>query len=143
LDDLLRWYRSSRILGAELDDDGDMLLLQCGSTRPFRFTEPTDIRKLRDDDRPFSEVTYYSYIDLTRQVFANKDGDLEFDDTAVHMSITLLYEPDRQDEPGSDVWVSTPEHIEASVEKFGSLPFVKEWLLRPALRTVVTVDLCG
>jgi hypothetical protein len=144
LDDLLSWNRSSRILGAELDDDGDMLLLQCGSTRRFRFTELTDLRKLGDGDRPFSEAAYYSFIDLTRQVFASdKDSKLEFDDVAVQMSVTLLYGPGREDERGSDVWVWTPEHIEAGVEKFSSLPFVKEWLTRPALRTVITVDPCG
>jgi hypothetical protein len=144
LEALVIWYRSFRIQGAEIDHDGDMLLLQWGTTRPFRFTEPTDLRQFQQYDRSFWDSTNYVFIDLTRQVFvqAGKE-DSEFDDAAVQMSITLCYEPDAPEQQGSDIWIPTPNDIDPSLAKFRAVPLVGNWWSKPAVRIVVTVGRCG
>ncbi len=48
LDELTAWYRDSRVEGAALDEDADMLLLQWGATRPLIVSEPTDLRVRSD-----------------------------------------------------------------------------------------------
>jgi hypothetical protein len=141
---LVDWYASTRIEDAELDEDGDMLLLQWGSTKPFRFTEPTDLRQVGDHEMGLREETNYLFIDLTRQVFARAPGsEAEFDDSAVQMSITLCYQPGAPDHEGSDIWIPTPGDVEASLAKFRSVPLVSALLSKPVARTVVTVGLCG
>jgi hypothetical protein len=144
LQKLASWYEATRIQGAQLDHDGDMLLLQWGSTKPFRFAEPTDLRQFRQYDMNFWDSTNYLFIDLTRQVFARDAGaDIEFDDAAVQMSITLCYEPGVPEQRGCDIWVPTPDDLASCLAKFRAVPFVKTWSSKPAVRTVVTVGRCG
>lgn len=144
LNELIAWYRSSRIQDAELDQDGDMLLLQWGVCRPLKFTEPTDLRSLQPLDTTFFEPSSYRYIDLTRQVFASgSDPEVEFDDAAVQMSITLLYELSSNHQGGSALWIPTPADIEPSIREFHSAPFVKACVTEPCVRAVVSVGYCG
>jgi hypothetical protein len=143
LQQLVDWYRSIRIRGSELDRDGDMLLLQWGETRPLKFTEPTDLRRFDNIDMTFFEPASYRYIDLTRQVFAPTDREAEFDDEAVQMSISLLYEPGSDNQRGSNIWIPTPANIESGLQKFHSVPFVKERRVEPSMRAVVSVSHCG
>lgn len=80
LEELTAWYRNSRVEGAAIDEDADMLLLQWGATCPLVVSEPTDLRKLGDDDLKFGDHEL-QYLDFTRQVFAaGEDEDAEFDD---------------------------------------------------------------
>jgi hypothetical protein len=93
LDDLTNWYRDSRIDGAAIDADADMLLLQWGATRPIIVSEPTDLRGRGDNDFTFAAQEVH-YLDFTRQVFvAGEDEEAEFDAVAVQMSITLGFQP--------------------------------------------------
>jgi hypothetical protein len=143
LDELMAWYKDSRITGAPLDEDADMLLLQWGSIRPLDIPEPTDLRTLGDDNIQFMEREY-QYLNFTRQVSANnEEKSLEFDDVAVQMSITLCYEPSTGSEPNSDLWIDMPSEIERALAKYRTTPFVGILLGIPAWRAVVTVDHCG
>jgi hypothetical protein len=144
LAELAHWYRSTRIRGAEIEEDGDMLLLQWGDTQPCKLNEPTDLRKLSRDDSSIWDTTRYLYIDLTRQVFVqNEDHSAEFDDVAVHMSITLLYEPAPHVQDGSYIYIPSPDDIETHVLQFRAVPFVRDRLCRLTSRSVVTVGHCG
>ena len=69
LDELTTWYRDTRVEGAALDEDADMLLLQSGATRPLIVAEPTDLRERGDDDLKFNDQEL-KYLDFTRQVHA-------------------------------------------------------------------------
>lgn len=44
----------------------------------------------------------------------------EFDDVAVHMSITLLYEAAPRGQKGSYIYIPSPDALEAHVSKFGT-----------------------
>ena len=143
LRELVGWYRSTRIHGAELHRDGDMLLLQWGHSKPLKVIEPTDLRRFESLDMTFFEPKSYRYIDLTRQVFVTTHPEAEFDDEAVQMSIRLLYEPDFKNERSSNLWIQTPTDIESSIQKFHSVPFVKGCITEPSLRAVVIVSHCG
>lgn len=143
LDEVTVWYHDSRIAGAALDEDGDMLLLQWGATRPLDFVEPTDLRIVSNDQIHFFDAPV-RYLDFTRQVFVT-DGDdtLEFDDSAVQMSITLCYALATGNEVGSNLWISTPDQIDHGKSEFYKTPFVHQLRTIPAERAVVTVGLCG
>jgi hypothetical protein len=144
LTELVRWYQSTRIRGAQVQEDGDMLLLQWGDIQPCKLLEPTDLRKFSSDDFSIWDTTRYLYIDLTRQVFAQKDDySAEFDDVAVHMSITLLYEPAAHPQEGSYIYIPSPEDVETHALTFRTVPFVRERLCTSTSRVVVTVGHCG
>jgi hypothetical protein len=143
LGELIAWYKDSRIIGAPLDKDTDMLLLQWGKIRPLDLIEPTDLRTVSDDNIQFMEGKY-QYLNFTRQVFANNEKkSLEFDDTAVQMSITLCYEPSTGSEPNSNLWIGMPSEIESTLAKYRATPFIGILLAIPAQQAIITVDHCG
>jgi hypothetical protein len=143
LGELIAWYKDSRIIGASLDENADMILLQWGEIRPVDLTEPTDLRAVSDGKIQFLE-SKYQYLDFTRQVFANnEEKNLEFDDVAVQMSIRLCYESSTGSEPNSNLWIDMPDKIERAVEKFRATPFVGMLLDMPVRRAYIMVDHCG
>ena len=143
LDELTAWYRDSRITGTEVDYGNDTLLLQWGAQRQLIFSEPTDLRTLNHDAIRFTDQKV-KYLDFTRQVFApGDDTEAEFDDLAVHMSVTLGYDAADGSEPSSNQWISTPDEIESGSKEFTEVPFVQSLLPRPAKSIIVTVDHCG
>ena len=58
LNELIAWYKESRITGTSLTEDGDMLLLQWGVTRPLDIIEPTDMRGIGDEKIKFSDSKF-------------------------------------------------------------------------------------
>jgi hypothetical protein len=138
LEELVRWYRESRVTGAALDEEGDMLLLQWGARQQLDITEPTDLRELGDETLNFGEHDV-PYLDFTRQVCATND-DEEFDDVAVQMSVTLCHELANGAEPGSNLWINTPADIDSKENEFRSVPFVKSLLTVPAQRAIIKVE---
>jgi hypothetical protein len=143
LDELTAWYRKSRIEGASIDEDADMLLLQWGATQPLILSEPTDLRERGDDNLTFADQKV-CYLDFTRQVFvAEKDEEVEFDDAAVQMSITLGFQSADGSEPMSNLWVETPDDLDKGTVGFREIPFVRSHLRIPAQTITITVDHCG
>jgi hypothetical protein len=143
LDQLATWYHRTRIDGADLDQDADMLLLQWGATRPLTFSEPTDLRNLSDDDLQFADHEL-RYLNFTRQVFAAaEEQDAEFDDSAVHMSITLGFDAANGTERASNLWIHTPDGIESGKQQFRGTPFVHSLLNVTPQSVTITVGLCG
>jgi hypothetical protein len=142
LQELTGWYRDVRIEGAALDEDGDMLLLQWGATRPLLFSEPTDLRPRRANLKFGTKDL--QYLDFTRQVFAaGGDEDADFDDAAVQMSITLSYGPAEGTEKSANLWVNTPDDTDDGAREFHNTPFVRSLLQAPAQSVAVTVGYCG
>jgi hypothetical protein len=147
LEEVISWYRDTRITGADLNADGDMLLFQWGAEKPFKVSEPTDMRALRDGEVEFF-TQELQYLDFMRQVFATGDeeGDEreeEFDDLAVQLSITLAYEDATGEEASSNLWIYRPEDVSAGVDKFRSIPFVQSLLFKPARLATFLVNPCG
>jgi hypothetical protein len=143
LDELTTWYRDSRIEGAAVDEDADMLLLQWGATRPLIVSEPADLRQHSDDDLTFADQEM-RYLDFTRQVFvAGEDEEAEFDDVAVQMSITLGYQPSDGTEPMSNLWIEAPDDLDKQVTEFRSIPYVQSHLPLPAQTITIVIDHCG
>ena len=141
LERMADFYRTVRIENADFDADGDALLVQWGSFRPLLVREPIDLRNRRDHDA-FDDVRY-RLLDFTRQVYAPLDDADEFDDIAVHMSISLVLGPATGDEPSGNKWIRRPSKLERGLEKVGAIAFVAEHLHRAASRMVATVDFCG
>ena len=142
LEELTAWYRDVRIECASLDEDGDMLLLQWGATRPPLVSEPTDVRPLGHKIKFGTKDL--RYLDFTRQVFAaGGDEGADFDDAAVQMSITLSYGPADGTEESANQWVNTPDDVDDGVREFRSAPFVQSLLQAAARNVAVTVGHCG
>jgi hypothetical protein len=143
LDELTTWYRHSRIEGAVIDDDADMLLLQWGATRPLIVSGPTDLRERSDDDLTFADQEV-CYLDFTRQIFvAGEDEEVEFDDVAIQMSISLGFQPADGNEPMSNLWIQTPDDLDKGVAEFKDTQFVQSHLRLPAQTITITIDHCG
>jgi hypothetical protein len=139
---VIRFYRDVRIAGADIESDGDMLLLQWGTIEPLLADQPADLRNASDDDLRFDE-TERKYLDFTRQVFAGDEEDAEFDDSAIQLSMTLTYGPATGDEPSSNQWIHQPKGIDRGIKRLRAVPFVAGlWGLRPD-RLVATVNYCG
>lgn len=142
LEALATWYQETRVEGAALDEDADMLLLQWGATRPLVLSGPADLREVGDTDLRFVERDL-QYLDFTRQVFAAVDDEEAFDDAAVQMSITLGFSPADGSEPGANRWIATPGDLEAARREFLGVPFVKERIALPARVIAISVGPCG
>jgi hypothetical protein len=142
LDAVAEWYRDTRVTGALLDEDGDMLLLQWGATRPVDVSEPTDLRRVADGGvRSTSQKQ--TYIDVTRQIHARTEDEEEFDDSAVQLSVTLCYGPSSGNEPGSNMWIGSPNDLGPGLVAFRAVAFVRPLLSVTPTRTVITAGLCG
>ena len=143
LRELLAWYQEDRVLGAPLDENADMLLLQWGAIHPLDIREPLDLRTVREGTLHGFNLKY-QYLDFTRQVFANnEEKSLDFDDAAVQMSMTLFYKPSTGNEPNSNLWIETPTEIDKGVAKFHATPFVQMLLNTSVWHATFTVDNCG
>ena len=140
---VIKFYRDVRIEDADIDSDGDMLLLQWGTIEPLLADQPVDLRNASDDDLRYQE-TERKYLDFTRQIFAEGDDeDADFDDSAIQLSMTLAYGPATGDEPSSNQWVHEPKGIDRGIKKLREVPFVASlWGLQPD-RLVATVNYCG
>lgn len=143
LSELTAWYRETRVEGAALEQDDDMLLFQWGAMKPMLLSEPTDLRQAAYDDLKFAEQAV-QYLDFTRQVFtsgANGAGD--FDGAAVQMSITLGFGLADGCEPLSNTWVPTPAGIEKGEAELWGTPFARSLLGLPPQSVTITVGYCG
>lgn len=139
---ILTWYQDTRIIGAALEDEEDMLLLQSGTTRPMILGEATDIRGW-PDSRCIFDPHSYRYIDITRQVFATGgDAAVEFDDVAVQMSFTLAFGQANGSEPSSTEWIASPAEIQSVMGKFMT-PYVQSLMDTPAAIVSIRVFNCG
>lgn len=143
LDEITIWYHDNRIIEAAVEDSEDMLLLQWGVAWPYNISEPTDLRKL-DDNQVVDFHTDFRYLDFTRQVFpSGGDRNADFDSSAVQMSITLYYDPATGDEPSSNLWIDKPDDIARGTSEFCLVPFVSALLTTPAQRAAIYVGYCG
>ena len=144
---ILEWaanyYHEIRVEDADLRAQGDMLLVQWGRTRPWLLTEPTD---LRPDSvaAVASESAERRYLDVTRQLVpGGNDPDDEFDDVAVQLSLTLVYEAADGSEPNANRWIETPELLVPALDAVREDPFVASLLTRVPERLVATIDWAG
>jgi hypothetical protein len=136
-------YCDVRIEGASIDTEGDILLLQWGAISPLVTDNPLDLRNASDAEIAFEKLER-QYIDFTRQVFvAGDDEDVDFDDSAVQLSITLVYGLATGDEPSSNQWIANPRRIDSEIAKFTIYPFVQKLFATPTSRLVATVQHCG
>jgi len=143
LNEIIAWYKESRISGTSLSENGDMLLFQWGVMQPLDIFEPTDLRGIGNEKIKFSD-TKFQYLNFTRQVFANfGDPDVEFDDAAIQMSITLCYKATAEKVNSDGFWIETPGEVESGEERFRSTPFVHLLMEVPSLRVEIVAQYCG
>lgn len=143
IQEVVRFYRDIRITGADVEDDGDMLLFQWGAGEHLVLSEPTDFLGSEGADYEFDGVEA-QYLDFTRQVFvAGDDDDEEFDESAIQMSITLIYGPATGREQAGNVWIASPPRIDHDLKKHAAAPLVAQLINLPPSRIIATVDVCG
>lgn len=143
IEEVVRFYRDVRIAGADVENDGDMLLFQWGGGEHLVLSEPTDFRTSESADYEFDGVES-KYLDFTRQVFvAGDEDDEDFDESAIQMSITLIYGPANGKEQAGNVWIATPSRVEHDLKKHAAAPLVTELINMPPTRIIATVDVCG
>jgi hypothetical protein len=115
--------------------------------------EPVDHRDLTTATVRFLPDAH-RYLDFNRQVVpttrppydpTNENYDYEdnFDDVAVQMSITLIFEQADPNERGANVWIHEPVELEEGIEQFLQKPFVQEYLRKPAQIVSIDVGRCG
>ena len=142
LDRAADYYRDLRVEDADLDAQGDMLLLQWGRTRPWLLSGPTDLR-LGEASVPEADVPR-RYLDVTRQIVPTGGSpDVEFDDVALQMSLTLVYEAADGSETNHNLWVETPDGLASALVTLRETPFVAGLLSRVPDRLVATIDWAG
>lgn len=143
LSELTAWYRETRVEGAAVERDDDMLLFQWGAMRPLLVSVPTDLRHVTDDNLKFAEQAV-RYLDFTRQVFAHDvNGGEDFDDSAVQMGITLGFGLADGCEPLSNTWVPTPAGIDKGKAELCGTPFAQSLIGLPPQTVTITVGYCG
>jgi hypothetical protein len=143
LGEFFAWYREDRITGASLIENEDMLLLQWGVIRPLNILEPTDLRGIGDEEITYSN-SRFQYLNFTRQVFpSGGNKDVEFDDVAIQMSITLCYGSTVEKENSDSLWIESPNDLEHGEENFRSIPFVDLLLKTPVSRVEIIAQHCG
>ena len=74
---------------------------------------------------------------------AGEDEDTDFDDSAVQLSMMLVYEQATGDEPSSNCWIENPRRIDNAITKYRDDPFVRRLLTTPVSRLVASVQYCG
>lgn len=146
--EITTFYRDIHIAGADVEDDGDMLLFQWGSGKQLLLTEPRDLRESEGGELSFESADSL-YLDFTRQVFTGGDeedeheGDDDFDDSAIQMSLTLVYGPAKPKTKSGNIWISAPDGIDTDLKKYVAQPLVAELLNAAPTRYVATVGDCG
>jgi hypothetical protein len=130
--EILTEYQNTRIADTDLQKDNDMLLFQWGNHTEYLFSEPTNLRNyvLRGGDAWLKTIPLITapYLNFTRQLVAGENDDAEFDDVAIQMSITLLFEDETEmtKRDGSNLWLSL-----LSEDQYGALSIdsgLKEYL---------------
>jgi hypothetical protein len=140
--DFMSFYQDIRIEGADLEEDGDMLLLEWGLNSPHMINTFVDFREAADDDVEFSDDEF-EWLGLTRQIFANAhDPEAEFDDEAVGLCVFIYFAKARDDEDaGDNLWVPTPDTLPAKLKAFKANTFVAKQL--KAKPTKITAFVSG
>lgn len=132
----------ARIENTVLKNDGDMLLLQWGSSNALMIDKPTDFRVASGDFK--FEDSKRLYLDFTRQVMVEPEGvDVEFDDVAIQMSLTLFYQEDVEEVKLGNMWIYSPELVEQEKVKYVEHEFVRSLLDKPIKKIIATVGSCG
>ncbi|MEO7836353.1 MAG: hypothetical protein ABIS21_01775 [Acidimicrobiales bacterium] len=141
--DLTKWYRSTRIIGTDVEQDDDMLLFQWETERAVTLVEPTDLRNVGDDFIE-CEADKRQCLEFARQVYAHGDDpDADFDYLAVQMSLTVYYGPETGDEPSPNLWIKRPADIEAGLEEFLNEPYAQSLLHLAPNGVRAFVNSCG
>lgn len=109
----LSWYRDSRIEGAVLENDGDMVSCSSGAMDFY-------------SENPGDEPQRLRYLSFTRQIMPDADDpDAEFDDSHVEMCFSLGFESADGSEKTSQLWISTPDEIASGTRDFLSPAVLK------------------
>jgi hypothetical protein len=130
LESFFAFYRDTRIEGAWLEEEGDMLLLEWGGNCPHLIKGFKDFREGGDDEVDFDE-NEYEWIGLTRQVTCGTaDPDEEAEGEAVGLCLFIYFGkagPD-DDEAGDSLSVPTPNALPAKLKEFKKNPYVAKLL---------------
>ena len=124
IETIANFYRDFRIAGTTIEADGDMLLLEWGTTRPHIISDFTDFRFLSDGDVSF-DTREFQWLGLTRQIFASENDEAEFDDEATGLCAYLFFNEKSGGEPSSNLWVSSPSELSVKLKEFLQNHFVE------------------
>jgi hypothetical protein len=156
MQEMLVEYKNTRIAHTNLEKENDMLLFQWSNHTEYLFPKPIDLRNYasRGGDAWLSTIPLISapHLNFTRQVVAGENDDLEFDDVAIQMSITLLFEDEASIEKNEsgNLWVSATGDnnngifsIENGLEIYLSTHMVTRLLDKRPSRFTSNVGDCG
>lgn len=125
-----------------LEEDGDMLLLEWGATKPMELSRPTDMRG-EGRVRPRFLQARHRYLGFTRQVRPlGADEQDEFDDSAVVMCVHLASELADGSESSGNTWIHSPESMDDEIRDFMN-PYVTQLISKPASMVWVFACYCG
>jgi hypothetical protein len=145
LEDFVKFYQETRVEGADLDADGDMLLLEWGSNCPHLIKKFVDFRENGGDEVDFAEDEF-QWLGLTRQIFEGSDDpEAEFDDEAVGLCIFIYFKKatDADDEAGDNLWVNAPDQLAARLKEFKQNPYVASLLKSKPTKITAFVSSIG
>lgn len=133
-------YRNQRIEGAEVDYDGDLLLLEWGISRLMQTPEPKDLRDLGDGE-PEWYADGVPGFSMARQVHVETGNDDDFDGKAIAMHIELGFSSGEL--KSSEHWIESPEDIEAGFVVIQNNESLYSFWTMPASRVAVFVGTVG
>lgn len=125
------FYCSTRVEGAELEEEGDMVLLEWGANCPHLIKNFVDFRDL-DEEVDFEEQEY-EWIGLTRQLTVEEGEEQE--EEMLGLCLFLYFGPahDTDDELGGSLWIPTPQVVRTKLTEWKKTPYIHRLLkLRPS-----------
>jgi hypothetical protein len=138
---VVEFYKNSRVINTDLSKGDDMLLLQWETTYPYENIETVDFRSYKGNVKFALNRSFY--LDFTRQIFSHKNDKIKFDDAAIQLHIILVYGEVPERIRGGNMWINSPSEIEEKIEKYYQEPFVLDLIDQPITKMITTLEMPG
>jgi hypothetical protein len=137
------FYCDTRVEGADLEEEGDMILLEWGANCPHLIHSFMDFRESGGEEVDFDEHEY-EWIGLTRQIQVG-GGEEEEEGEAMGLCLFLYFSPAKEEdeENGGSLMIPTPEALRPKLKEWKQSPYVARLLKARASKVSGFVSAIG
>ncbi len=136
------FYCTTRVEGAELEEEGDMVLLEWGANCPHLIKNFVDFRDLEDEEVDFDEDEY-EWIGLTRQITIEEGEEQEEETLGLCLFLYFGRARDEEEELGGSLWIPTPEALRTRLMEWKKNPYVHRLLRQRPSKITAFVSSVG
>ncbi|MCX8156603.1 MAG: hypothetical protein N3J91_09180 [Verrucomicrobiae bacterium] len=137
----LDFYCTTRVEGAEIEEEGDMILLEWGANCPHLIHHFVDFRDLEDEEVDFDE-NEYEWIGLTRQLTLPPTADQ--DEQTLGLCLFLYFDRARDDDDlGGSLWIPPPNPLRPRLLEWKKTPYIHRPLPRRPAKITAFVSSVG